>query len=172
MAYLRPVLSQQLIGPVAQSDALWLLEQLEHDAASAPVVYLDRPTLDMLLERGASADLLEQLTASLEGHEGANVEVLHEQRNSLPFGSAAISDGHGDRDGDIEHLEDASLSADVYVESVRLKCAVCGHARFRHRRAQLQSALASFFNVEWTAPSADCYICNRCGYVHWFLPTR
>lgn len=168
MAYLRPVLSQQLIGPITQADAQWLLAQLEHDVGTAPVVYIDRATLDLLLGNGASSELLENLAASLEGHDGANVEVLIEQRDSLPFGTAAIADD----DSEIEHLGDTELSADVYIGSTRLKCAVCGHARFRHRRAQLQSALASFFDVEWTAPSADCYICNNCGFVHWFMPTR
>ena len=34
------------------------------------------------------------------------------------------------------------------------------------RRAQ---EVASFFNLEWVQPSADCYVCAECGYIHWFL---
>jgi hypothetical protein len=51
-----------------------------------------------------------------------------------------------------------------------LRCEICHHEAFWHRRAQLHSAVASFFNLEWTQPSADCYVCAECGYIHWFLP--
>jgi hypothetical protein len=167
MAYLRPVLSQQLIGPIHHADAQWLLEQVEHTDSPTMVVWLDRPTLDLLLERGASSELLENLAASLEGQEGADVEVLLDQRNSLPYGSNTVAD-----DGaSLDQMDEQTPSADVYIGSTRLACAVCKHTRFRHRKAQLQTALASFFNVEWTAPSADCYICTQCGFVHWFMPS-
>lgn len=167
MAYLRPVLSQQLIGPIHQADAQWLLEHVEHDDGPTIVVWVDRPTLDLLLERGASADLLENLAASLEGLDGADVEVLLDQRNSLPYGAPAVSEPGPS----LDLLDEQTPTADVFIGSVRLTCAVCRHARFRHRKAQLQTALASFFNVEWTAPSADCYICTQCGFVHWFMPS-
>lgn len=167
MAYLRPALSQHLIGPIHQADAQWLLEHLEHGRDGTLLVWIDRPTLDMLLERGASAELLENLAASLEGQEGAEVEVLLDQRHSLPYGTQTVEDATPS----LDQLDEQSPSADVYIGSVRLACAVCKHTRFRHRKAQLQTALASFFNVEWTAPSADCYICTQCGFVHWFMPS-
>ncbi|MBY0488588.1 MAG: hypothetical protein K2R93_01990 [Gemmatimonadaceae bacterium] len=156
-----------MIGPIHPADAQWLLEHLEHGGGPATVVWLDRPTLDMLLERGASAELLENLAASLEGQEGAEVEVLLDQRNSLPYGTTTVDDASPS----LDQLDEQSPAADVYIGSVRLACAVCKHTRFRHRKAQLQTALASFFNVEWTAPSADCYICTQCGFVHWFMPS-
>jgi hypothetical protein len=34
----------------------------------------------------------------------------------------------------------------------------------------LHGAIASFFDLEWTGPRADCYVCAQCGYIHWFLP--
>ena len=51
-----------------------------------------------------------------------------------------------------------------------LRCEICKHDRFWHRSTQLHTAVASFFNLEWTQPSADCYVCAQCGYIHWFLP--
>jgi hypothetical protein len=50
-----------------------------------------------------------------------------------------------------------------------LKCQVCGEDKFFHRRAQLNTALATFFNFDWTNQSAECYVCDKCGYIHWFL---
>ncbi len=63
-------------------------------------------------------------------------------------------------------------SAAAFVEGNALHCGVCGNVRFWHRKAQLNTALASFFNLDWLDPSADCYICDRCGYVHWFLKRK
>lgn len=56
------------------------------------------------------------------------------------------------------------------VAGVELHCEICKHDHFHHRRAQLHSAVASFFDVEWTGANADCFVCARCGYIHWFLP--
>ncbi len=51
-----------------------------------------------------------------------------------------------------------------------LRCEICKNDRFWYRRAQLHTAVASFFDLEWVQPSADCFVCSRCGYIHWFLP--
>jgi len=56
------------------------------------------------------------------------------------------------------------------VAGVELHCEICKHHLFHYRRAQLHSAVASFFDVEWTGSNAECYVCARCGYIHWFLP--
>jgi hypothetical protein len=50
-----------------------------------------------------------------------------------------------------------------------LKCCVCQHARFRSRDAMLNTKGATFFQVEWLNRTANCYVCERCGFVHWFL---
>lgn len=56
------------------------------------------------------------------------------------------------------------------VAGFDLRCEICKHERFWHRRAQLHTSVATFFNLEWAQPSADCYVCAQCGYVHWFMP--
>lgn len=63
-------------------------------------------------------------------------------------------------------------SAPVMVAGHHLRCVICQHDRFWRRKAQLHGGLASFFNLEWTGPTADCYVCAECGHVHWFLPSR
>jgi hypothetical protein len=49
---------------------------------------------------------------------------------------------------------------------------VCACDLFFVRKAQLNTAMASFFGFDWTNPTADCLVCGRCGYVHWFLGSK
>ena len=58
----------------------------------------------------------------------------------------------------------------VEIQGRELKCLVCGHGVFWKKEAQLNTAGASFLNLDWTNPSGACYICAKCGYIHWFLP--
>jgi len=58
----------------------------------------------------------------------------------------------------------------VQILGKDLACHICGYDRFWRRQAQLNTAVATFFDLDWTNPSATCYICARCGYIHWFLP--
>jgi len=56
------------------------------------------------------------------------------------------------------------------VAGIHLKCLVCGHHEFSKREAQLNTTAATFFNLDWTNPSGVCFVCDKCGYIHWFLP--
>jgi predicted nucleic-acid-binding Zn-ribbon protein len=67
-------------------------------------------------------------------------------------------------------LFDAPEPVNVEVKGNILQCLVCGHQKFWRREAQLHTAAATFFQVEWTNPTALCYVCDNCGYIHWFLP--
>jgi ribosomal protein S27AE len=58
----------------------------------------------------------------------------------------------------------------VYMFGKGLECGICHHTRFWQKTAQLNTAVATFFNLDWTNPSAKCVICERCGYIYWFLP--
>ena len=60
----------------------------------------------------------------------------------------------------------------VQVAGLTLRCEICKNDRFWAREAQLNTAVATFFNFDWANPTADCYVCDRCGYIHWFLPSR
>ncbi|MDI6817249.1 MAG: hypothetical protein QME41_08695 [Actinomycetota bacterium] len=55
------------------------------------------------------------------------------------------------------------------VAGIELQCEVCKNDRFWHRQAQLNTAAATFFNFDWANATADCYVCEKCGYIHWFL---
>jgi len=60
----------------------------------------------------------------------------------------------------------------VQIQGKPLRCQICGRDAFWHREAQLNTAVATFFNFDWANASANCYVCDGCGYIHWFLPRR
>jgi hypothetical protein len=66
-------------------------------------------------------------------------------------------------------LDYSEESQEVKVNGKPLECLVCGTKRFQHRRAQLNTAAATFFHLDWANRSADCVVCADCGYIHWFL---
>jgi hypothetical protein len=58
----------------------------------------------------------------------------------------------------------------IEINGTRLACQVCSHDKFWRTEGQLNTSVATFFNLDWVNPSAVCYVCDRCGYIHWFLP--
>ena len=60
----------------------------------------------------------------------------------------------------------------VQVAGLDLRCEICKHDLFWRREAQLTTAVATFFSFDWANATAECYVCDGCGYVHWFLPKR
>ena len=57
----------------------------------------------------------------------------------------------------------------ITVNEVRLACKHCGSDRFTHTSGQLNTAAMTFFNLDWLNASADIYVCEDCGFLHWFL---
>jgi len=57
----------------------------------------------------------------------------------------------------------------VEVLGNELKCPVCGNQQFWTRRAQLNTAIATFFNLDWANRSATCFVCSECTHILWFL---
>jgi len=55
------------------------------------------------------------------------------------------------------------------VNDKPLRCVVCENDRFFERSAQLNTAVAEFFDLAWANRSATCFVCSECSYVHWFL---
>jgi len=60
----------------------------------------------------------------------------------------------------------------VEIEGRPLHCEIRGHDLFWRRKAQLNTSVATFFDLDWANSSAVCFVCNGCGYIHWFLPKR
>ena len=55
----------------------------------------------------------------------------------------------------------------VEIGGRALACQFCGHSGFHTRRALLHAE-----GFAWNNRSAFCYICDACGYIHWFLPAE
>lgn len=53
-----------------------------------------------------------------------------------------------------------------------MRCEICHHDRFYQREGKIQTTAMTFFDLDWLNASANCVVCERCGYVHWFLPTN
>jgi uncharacterized protein with PIN domain len=60
----------------------------------------------------------------------------------------------------------------AHVAGFSLRCEICKNELFWRRQAQLNTAVMSFFDLDWANPSAECYVCSQCGYIHWFLPQQ
>lgn len=52
------------------------------------------------------------------------------------------------------------------------KCQVCDHTEFFQREGKIQTTGMTFLDLDWLNKSANCVVCERCGYVHWFLPAE
>ncbi len=57
----------------------------------------------------------------------------------------------------------------VDVAGHALVCPVCANKLFWTRKAQLNSSVSTFFNLDWTDRSARCFVCSECTYIFWFL---
>ena len=57
----------------------------------------------------------------------------------------------------------------VEVDGQKLKCLMCGHETFHKRRSHIDTALVTSMNPEWLDRQAYCLLCDRCGFIHWFL---
>ena len=56
----------------------------------------------------------------------------------------------------------------VTIQGRALHCLVCSHDTFWEHHVQLSTPLLSFLDADSTAHAA---VCERCGYVHMFIPT-
>ena len=152
MISLRAYETGRILGTMSYDDARLLRRSLE-SASTDSGYFIDSATLDLLKDQGLTEATVALLRTAIGTRDGLTV-TLEGIDPDDPEES-----GHGQ--GQV-----------AFVAEQPLICVVCRHGYFRHRRAQLHSAAASFFNLEWLGPTADCYICSKCGYVHWFIPPR
>jgi hypothetical protein len=57
----------------------------------------------------------------------------------------------------------------IEVKGNELICPICRNKYFWTRKAQLNTAVASFFNLDWANRSATCFVCSECTHISWFL---
>lgn len=60
----------------------------------------------------------------------------------------------------------------VTINNKPLKCVICEHDTFGQSKVHLNKASSTFFGLDWLDQSGICFICNNCGYIHWFYPEQ
>ena len=58
----------------------------------------------------------------------------------------------------------------VEVQGKPLRCNVCDHTTFWEREIELPTSFLNFLAGEEWNGLAQCAICERCGFIHWFVP--
>jgi len=60
----------------------------------------------------------------------------------------------------------------VEIQGRRLQCLMCAHDAFHRRKTHFDTALTAGMSPSWSENEGYCLICDRCGYVHGFVPVR
>ncbi len=55
------------------------------------------------------------------------------------------------------------------IAGTELVCGHCGGNDFRAGKAQLNTALMTFLDLDWLNRTAMTFLCTRCGRIEWFL---
>ncbi|MGC7872010.1 hypothetical protein ACPUYX_10840 [Desulfosporosinus sp. SYSU MS00001] len=55
------------------------------------------------------------------------------------------------------------------VATIKVICPHCKNDVFEEGSAQLNTAGATFLNLDWLNKSATILICTRCGLIQWFM---
>ncbi|MBT8283625.1 MAG: hypothetical protein KJO86_07830 [Muriicola sp.] len=55
------------------------------------------------------------------------------------------------------------------IKGRKLKCTICENDTFWMRKTLMNTKGMTFFKLDWANREAENYICDSCGYVHWFL---
>lgn len=70
--------------------------------------------------------------------------------------------------GFAESMNEANQPRPCSVAGKPVRCPHCSNTTFLPATAQLNSAGRTFFNLDWTDPSATILICAECGRIEWF----
>ncbi len=66
-------------------------------------------------------------------------------------------------------MELSSVDKKLRINGREYVCPICSHKKFRERRTLMNTPGMTFFGLEWANKEADNFICEKCGYVLWFL---
>ena len=70
---------------------------------------------------------------------------------------------------DLQKLKQSDGSFQVTFDGKPLTCVVCGNDHFDERGSRLKTRRGEFLNLSWAEDEATNFVCNRCGYMFWFL---
>jgi len=55
------------------------------------------------------------------------------------------------------------------IKGKPLACPICGYNRFLARETLMNTPGMTIMGIEWANKSAQNFICDRCGYILWFM---
>jgi len=61
------------------------------------------------------------------------------------------------------------VASTFMIKGKPLTCRVCDHDKFWTRKTLMNTPGLSFFGFEWANREATNYVCDECGYIHWFF---
>ena len=56
------------------------------------------------------------------------------------------------------------------IKGKKLICPFCGQKRFWIRKTLMNTPGVTFLGFDWANKEAVNYVCEKCGYIMWFLP--
>jgi uncharacterized protein with PIN domain len=62
----------------------------------------------------------------------------------------------------------SKIAGEYSVQGKKLICPICGGNLFFTRRSLLNTAVLTFFDLDWANKRATNYICQHCGHIMWF----
>jgi hypothetical protein len=74
--------------------------------------------------------------------------------------------------GDSNDKQPPSKFEGFRISGVEIRCLMCRHTGFSKRQALLDGRWPPFPQLDSRSDEATCFICDKCGYIHWFLPLR
>ncbi len=66
-------------------------------------------------------------------------------------------------------MNSSKVPQSISIKNHDLVCPICQNNQFWTRQAQLNTAAATFFNLDWANKSATCFVCSECTHISWFL---
>lgn len=58
----------------------------------------------------------------------------------------------------------------VEINGKQLFCVICRHDLFSRRSVLLNTRILTFLHLDWLNKASTSVVCDRCGYIHSFLP--
>ncbi len=61
------------------------------------------------------------------------------------------------------------MVGEFIIKDKKLECHHCNNSIFFKKKAQLNTAVMTFFDLDFMNPSAEVFVCSNCKYLFWFL---
>ncbi len=68
----------------------------------------------------------------------------------------------------VASYKEATGPGEYQIAGRTIRCPHCEHQKFVLGRALMNSAGATFLNLDWADPSATTLVCAECGRIEWF----